>query len=28
MYEEKFGEVKTPDKGFDPHPDRMGFVRD
>lgn len=28
MYEEKFGEIKTPDKGFDPHGERMGFVRD
>jgi len=27
-YEEKFGEIKTPDRGFEPHPERMGFVRD
>jgi hypothetical protein len=26
-YEEKFGEIKTPDKGFDAHSERMGFVR-
>jgi hypothetical protein len=28
IYESKFGEIKTPDRGFDPHADRMGFVRD
>ena len=27
-YEEKYGELKTPDQGFDPHAERMGFVRD
>ena len=28
MYEEKFGEIKTPDRGFEPHSDRIGFVRE
>jgi hypothetical protein len=28
MFEEKFGEIKTPDRGFEPHGERMGFVRD
>jgi hypothetical protein len=27
-FEEKFGEIKTPDQGFQPHTERMGFVRD
>jgi hypothetical protein len=27
-FEEKFGEIKTPDQGFEPHVERMGFVRD
>jgi hypothetical protein len=27
-YEEKFGEIKTPDHGFEPPSERMGFVRD
>jgi hypothetical protein len=27
-FEEKFGEIKTPDQGFEPHLERMGFVRD
>jgi len=27
-FEEKFGEIKTPDRGFEPHTERMGFVRD
>ena len=27
-YEEKFGEIKTPDQGFEPQAERMGFVRD
>jgi len=27
-YEEKFGEIKTPDRGFEPPVERMGFVRD
>ena len=27
-YEEKFGEIKTPDRGFEPPAERMGFVRD
>jgi hypothetical protein len=27
-FEEKFGEIKTPDRGFEPHAERMGFVRD
>lgn len=27
-FEEKFGEIKTPDQGFEPHTERMGFVRD
>ena len=26
--EEKFGEIKTPDQGFEPNVERMGFVRD
>jgi hypothetical protein len=27
-FEEKHGEIKTPDQGFEPHVERMGFVRD
>ncbi len=27
-YEEKFGEIHTPDRGFEPPAERMGFVRD
>jgi len=27
-FEEKFGEIKAPDKGFEPPTERMGFVRD
>ena len=27
-FEEKFGEIRTPDRGFDPSAERMGFVRD
>jgi hypothetical protein len=27
-FEEKHGEIKTPDQGFEPHGERMGFVRD
>ena len=27
-FEEKYGEIKTPDKGFEPQAERMGFVRD
>ncbi len=27
-YEDKFGEIKTPDRGFEPPSERMGFVRD
>lgn len=27
-FEEKFGEIKTPDRGFEPPSERMGFVRD
>ncbi len=27
-FEETFGEIKTPDQGFEPHAERMGFVRD
>ncbi len=27
-FEETFGEIKTPDQGFEPHTERMGFVRD
>ena len=27
-FEEKFGEIKTPDRGFEPPAERMGFVRD
>ena len=27
-FEEKYGEIKTPDQGFEPHVERMGFVRD
>jgi hypothetical protein len=27
-YEEKFGEIKAPERGFDPPSERMGFVRD
>jgi hypothetical protein len=27
-FEEKFGEIKAPDQGFQPPTERMGFVRD
>jgi hypothetical protein len=27
-FEAKYGEIKTPDQGFDTHVERMGFVRD
>ncbi|MGC9334051.1 MAG: DUF3467 domain-containing protein, partial [Anaerolineae bacterium] len=27
-FEESFGEIKTPDRGFDPTSERMGFVRE
>jgi len=27
-YEEKYGELKTPDQGFESHGERMGFVKD
>ena len=27
-FEESFGEIKTPDRGFEPSSERMGFVRD
>ena len=27
-FEEKFGEIKAPDRGFEPPIERMGFVRD
>jgi hypothetical protein len=27
-FEEKFGEIKAPDQGFEPPAERMGFVRD
>lgn len=27
-FEEKHGEIKTPDRGFEPPSERMGFVRD
>jgi len=27
-FEAKYGEIKTPDQGFDPHGERLGFVRD
>jgi hypothetical protein len=27
-FEEKYGEIKTPDQGFEPQVERMGFVRD
>jgi hypothetical protein len=27
-FEDKFGEIKTPDKGFEPPAERMGFVRE
>jgi len=27
-FENKFGEIKTPDQGFEPHGERLGFVRD
>jgi len=27
-FEEKHGEIKTPDQGFEPNAERMGFVRD
>jgi len=27
-FESKFGEIKTPEQGFEPHAERMGFVRD
>jgi hypothetical protein len=26
-FEEKFGEIKTPDEGFGPQSERLGFVR-
>jgi len=26
-FEEKFGEIRTTDQGFQPHEERMGFVR-
>lgn len=27
-FEAKYGEIKTPNQGFDPHGERLGFVRD
>jgi hypothetical protein len=27
-FEEKYGEIKTPEQGFEPQVERMGFVRD
>lgn len=27
-FEEKYGEIKTPNQEFEPHAERMGFVRD
>jgi hypothetical protein len=27
-FEDKYGEIKAPDQGFDPQAERMGFVRD
>ena len=27
-FEEKFGEITTPEQGFEPHAERMGFVKD
>ena len=27
-FEEKYGEIRTPDQGFPQHDERMGFVRD
>ena len=27
-YEEKYGELKTPDQGFESHAERIGFVKD
>jgi hypothetical protein len=27
-FEEKYGEIKTPDQGFEPNVERIGFVRD
>jgi hypothetical protein len=27
-FEEKFGEIQAPDRGFESHAERMGFVRD
>ena len=27
-FEEKYGEIKAPDQGFEPHIERIGFVRD
>jgi hypothetical protein len=27
-FEEKYGEIKTPEQGFEPPVERMGFVRD
>jgi hypothetical protein len=27
-FEEKFGEIQAPDRGFEPPAERMGFVRD
>ncbi len=28
IFEGKYGEIKTPDRGFDAHAEKMGFVRD
>ena len=27
-YEDKYGELKTPDQGFESHAERIGFVKD
>lgn len=27
-FEDKYGEIKTPDQGFEPQVERMGFVRE
>jgi hypothetical protein len=27
-FEDKHGEIKTPNQGFEPRPERMGFVKD
>jgi hypothetical protein len=27
-FEDKYGEIKAPDQGFESHAERMGFVRD